>query len=357
MTQEAPMRTGVRPAQKQAFSNAPSGREKEAELKTTAPKEDVDKTSEFTARVQQVEDSLGQDLPTSLRPVGKQPAPPFPTPGDEKRIDWTINDKATTPNDGLGVPSEFMALVHELEGSFAGDLPTGFEDSIPWRADEVPGENPTVRTESFEECPSKLESDLENVPEGLQEGVDAAVAAVNEKLDSELRQFVAESERSTAEMVASGQLLLTETRRQMAAVMQSLLDSLIKAATETTRAELDVARKNVIEQTQREIASMTRLSLKPLMEEAVEQVRAELQTSRRVLVEDTEVQLARITQTLLQGVQFIKNVMEQVRAELRASRRTVVEETQNQLARVAQSSLQGPQSTDHRPRRADWGES
>jgi hypothetical protein len=371
-----------------------------AEPESTASKDSLGMPSEFMAMVRRLEGCFTQDLPTSTEaPIEAQESS---TPGrgevTEKSRDSASEPTTTVPKVGLDMPSEFMVMVRRLEGC-SQNLPTNREllpievqessTSEHGEAAEEAGDSaakpkteprdnvsmpskfmavrsarlaakgaiarsqPVYReietnlknhTEEFERRQAPLPPAVESVSASLQQlqaNADAAVATLSRKLDSEKQRFVAETQQQFEKLCASGRAFVDDTQKQLAATVQSSLDSLINAAIEKTRAELDASKQSLIEESQKQLASRSRASLEPLTKDLIEQVRAELTASRPVFIEDTQNQLAKLRQCSVLWLQSVVSAsVKQVSADLMDAHKAFTDEAQKQLAGMTQASLE-----------------
>ena len=167
--------------------------------------------------------------------------------------------------------------------------------------------------------------------------IDAAVAALSQRLDSEKQRFVVDIQQRLDEFRASGQAFVGNIQEQVAAAQRASLDSLIRVAVEKTRTELESLRQNAIEETQKQLASVSRASLESISKNLVEQVRAELDASGRNVIEKTQEQLVSIGRASLEP---ITRECDRLHAELANSNQMSMEDTRNRLAKLAQTSLE-----------------
>jgi hypothetical protein len=281
--------------------------------------------SEFMAMVQRLEGRFTQEASTSR---GGLPIPGQASSilvGEEAEDPCPTAEPKIEPEANLRMPPEFAAVLSLLppaNGAIPCSRPIHHEIEI----------DPKSRAVEVEPGPAPPSAPIEGVSAGPQQLQADAVAEFRRKLDDEKQRFVAETQQQFEELRASGQAFVADAQKQLAATMQSSLDSLIDATIEKVRAELDASKHNLIEESQKLLASMSRPSLEPLTKDLIEQVRTKLVASRPVFIEDTQTELAKMTRFSLQYLQTLgKACLEQVNADLMDSRKTFIDKTQREL--------------------------
>lgn len=342
--------------------------------------------------VERLEGFFTHDLPSSMEVLptdAQEPSAPTRRDHSEKSARKQTEPKPVS-KDNDSMPSEFMAvrsirLAVKEAIARTQDAYREIETNLKNRAQEferrhealaAAAENASANIQQLSASFAKdvtvalekaSQAVLSHSSQKFQEQVDAAVAALNQKLSGERLRFVAETEKQFEELRASRQAFVEDSQKEMAATaqasletlrkaalekaraefeaIQSSLDSATKAAVEKARGDLDALKQGLMAENQKELTFLSRSSVEALSKELVrdvmDQVRAGVANSRPGLIEETQAHLEQVTQASLRELESKATTnVRQAHSAVVASQKKFVDETPKQVAALAQASLE-----------------
>lgn len=322
--------------------------------------------------IDRLESFFAEDLPSSMEVLPKQPqeqsAPtpvetaekagqtgkPVETKASESRQDSESSAFSAVrliriaAKDAMDRSQEAFREIESRLGDHAKELERR-EAALTVASDAASASLQEFHAKLAEDLSVRLEATaqplLDRSVQQLREQSAAALSALQEKLDHDRQNFIAETEKQFETLRASRQLFIDDTQKQLAATAQSSLDSLTKAAVERSLADLDTSRQRLLDETQTQLTSAGRASLGPLTrdlsKELIEKVQGELSASKQAFVDETQGQLAQMIQASQQVLRsFVAATVEQANSELRTAHKQILDDTREQVGTITRASLE-----------------
>jgi hypothetical protein len=296
-----------------------------------------------SAVVRRVERRFKRDRPANTHVAPSQGGELSITPRTDDLPTCAPKSETGESAEGSSLPPEFMAMVHSLEVRFtaepstsAGGEPTDEPGDpspapdtaltaerleLPYDLIAVGSGPPAVKGSAVSSVVgSDTESSLKAPPQfpaeagpGLRQ-LHPDIAALSREFDSERRRFITETQQQLEHLRTSGQALVDDIQKQLAAAVNSSVEAFVKAAAAKARGEIGAAKHNVLADTKAQLVSMSPSALEGLTNDVLEQIRSKFAASNQALIEDAQNQLTKMTQASLEPL--VKATVEQGHKEL-----------------------------------------
>jgi hypothetical protein len=329
--------------------------------------------------VERLEAFFAQDLPSSMQVLPadiKELSPPsLPTRTEKDDLPVTAkpqpNPEPTKQNAANGdgaASSTFSAvrLVRAAAKDAVSRFQTAYEEietSLKGHAQEIELRHQALSSSAEQACvnlqqlQSKMTADAtENFEKAsqpviarsaqrLQETTDASIVSLREKLDAEKQRFADETQKQFESLRASRQTFIDDSAKQLAATVQSSLDTVTRSAVEKTRSELGGLRQAVISDAQTAMAATCRSSVEAvssdLTQDLVSKARVEMTCAQQAVVNETQSNLDKIVRASLERLQSLANAsLDQAESRLTASHQELLDRARAQIQDMTRDSLQ-----------------